>query len=43
MTANDLLMWIGIVLGGIAIGGIASFLLLWAACRMAAISRCRGQ
>jgi hypothetical protein len=32
MTANDLLMWIGIVLGGIAIGGIA--VVLWAACAL---------
>ena len=43
MTLNELLMWAGIALGATAIVGIASFLLLWAACRMAAISRCRGQ
>jgi hypothetical protein len=33
VTANDLLMWIGITLGLIAWIGIA--ISLWAACRMA--------
>lgn len=33
MTLNDLLMWIGVTLGVIVIGGIAVF--LWAACALA--------